>query len=81
MWRRYRLHTGSVDDCRPLVFNPKFPWWCSGYGDDYATIIAWLPEDEDLYMYWDDATGVEFTEHEKIEFSSRFVKPDYFVES
>lgn len=79
-WRRYRFYTKSVDDYRPLVFNPKYPWWCSGYAADesYATIVAYLPENEDLSKYWDDAFGVEYTEHETIEFSGRFPKPKYF---
>lgn len=88
-WRRYRFCTRSVDDYRPLKSNPKFPWWCSGYSlagtidnpeCESAVIIAYLPVTEDLKKYWDDAFGIEFTEHEKIEFSDRFPKPKYFVE-
>ena len=84
-WKRYRLKTYAVTDYRPLVFNEKYPFWCSGYGEnsngEYAVIIAYLPKDEDLLKYWDDAFEVEFTEEESISFSSRFQKPEYFVES
>lgn len=89
-WRRYRFYTKSTEDYRPLIFNPQYPWWCSGYSlggtidePEYssAVIIAYLPEDEDLTKYWDDASDVEFTEHEGIEFSDRFPKPDYFEET
>lgn len=79
-WRRYRFKTASIDDPRPLVFNPKFPWWESGFNLTHATIIAWLPLSEDLSVYWDDATDIEFTEHKEIEFSDRFPKPEYFQE-
>lgn len=90
-WRRYRFETKSVDDYRPLVFNPKYPWWCSGYGlggnatDGYpesqtAVIVAYLPPNEDLKKYWDDAFNIEFEEKAEIEFSGRFPKPSYFVE-
>lgn len=79
-WRRYRFKTRSVEDYRPLVFNPKFPWWCSGENEETAIIIAYLPETEDLLKYWDDAEDTEFTEEEKIEFSGRFPKPQYFEE-
>ena len=48
MWRRYRFKTKSIDDYRPLVFNPKYPWWCSGEGNDYVNIIAYLPAGEKL---------------------------------
>ena len=83
-WRRYRFKTGAIDDPRPLIFNPKYPWWISGYDGmmtEYAVIVAYLPADEDLLKYWDDADEVDFTEEEKIEFSSRFPKPDYFKET
>lgn len=80
-WIRYRFVTKSNDDYRPLIFNPAFPWWCSGFNDRTSTIIAWLPEGEDLRSYWDDADEVTQTEHDKIEFTSRFPKPEYFIES
>lgn len=81
MWKRYRFYTKAIKDYRPLIFNPKYPWWCSGFGDKHAVIVAYLPEHEDLYEYWDDAYNVEYSEHDKIEFSSRFPKPKYFVET
>lgn len=83
-WKRYRLKT-YADDNRPLIFNKKYPWWCSGYGEDsiggYSVIIIYLPKDEDLMKYWDDAFDIEFTEEDNIHFSSRFPKPKYFIES
>jgi len=82
MWKRYRFKTKSVEDYRPLHFNPSFPWWCTGYAGDmsYAIIVAYLPEKTNLLLFWDDAFDVEYTIEEKIEFSDRFPKPDYFVE-
>jgi hypothetical protein len=77
-WRRYRFYTKSIEDCRPLIFNPSYPWWCSGYGEDRAVIIAYLPKSEDLAKYWDDATDVEFTEEAKIIFTDRFRQPKYY---
>src|SRR5260221_9018312 len=42
-WRRYRFYTRSVDDVRPLVFNPHYPWWHSGDAGDgsFASIVAY----------------------------------------
>jgi len=77
-WRRYRLYTKSIDDYHPIIFNPKYPWWCSGFGEDYAVIVAYLPEDEELSKYWDDAYNIDFTEHDEIKFTDRFPKPDYY---
>ena len=80
-WNRFRFKTKSVEDYRPLIFNAKYPWWCSGYGEDCAIIIAYLPLDEDLYKYWDDAYDISSTEEDEITFTSRFPKPTYFIES
>jgi len=83
-WKRFRFYTKSVDEYRPLSFNPKFPWWCSGTGssgdDEYAVIVAYLPRDEPIYKYWNDAYEVDFTWEDEITFSDRFPKPDYFEE-
>lgn len=83
-WKRYRFKTYATDDYRPLVFNEKYPWWCSGYGEgesgNCAIIIAYLPDGEDLKKYWDDAFDIDFTEEEEIKFSSRFTKPEWFKE-
>lgn len=81
LWCRYRLKTYSVDDSRPLIFNPKYPCWESGFTDEYAVMIAYLPKGEDVFKYWDDAFDIEVTEHESIKFSDRFPKPDHFIES
>ncbi len=81
-WKRYRFHTKSVDDWRPLIYNPQYPCWCSGYAGDesYAVVIAFLPVDEDLYKYWDDAYNIEYTEEDQVTFSSRFPKPQSYKE-
>jgi hypothetical protein len=100
-WKRYRFYTKSVQDERPLIFDARYPWWCSGYSigndiitinqaskqnpfkrsNDYVVIIAYLPSEEDLFKYWDDAYNIDFTEETEIQFSDRFPKPDYFIES
>lgn len=82
-WIRYRFKTWSMPDMRPIIFNPAYPWWCSGYaGDDsYATIVAYLPAGEPLERYWDDAEIDFQDECDEITFTDRFAKPDYFVET
>ena len=92
MFIRYRFKTWSVDDPRPLR-DPapiKMPWWCSGigfgrhgarpYDDEYAVIVCYLPEDEELKKYWDDAFDVETEEVEKIKYTDRFPKPEWCEE-
>ena len=80
-WKRYRFYTYAINDHRPLIFNPKYPWWCSGYGEGYDVIIAYLPAGDDLLKYWDDAYEIDFEEKDEITFSDRFSKPDYFEDS
>ena len=76
---RYRFKTWSVDDPRPLIdLAPlKMPWWCSGYGESYAIIICYLPAEEDLKKYWDDAFDIEEDEREEIVYTDRFPKPEW----
>lgn len=79
-WKRYRFRTYVIDDYRPLEFNPCYPWWCTGSGDNFVTIVAYLPEGEGLYKYWDDAEDVDVEDRDKITFTDRFPKPGYFKE-
>lgn len=81
-YKRYRFYTKSVEDYRPLVFNPSYPWWCSGFAGDesYAVIVAYLPIAEDIYKYWDDAYNIDYEEYDEITFTDRFPKPDYYIE-
>ena len=79
--KSYRFKTNSVDDFRPLVdmSSINMPWWCTGESGDgkYATIVCYLPPEEDLMKYWDDAFDIESDEVEKIVYTSRFPKPDW----
>ena len=89
---RYRFKTWSADDPRPLIdLAPiKMPWWCTGIGfarhetkpddDEYAVIVCYLPKDEDLKKYWDDAFDIEAEEREEIIYTDRFPKPEWCKE-
>jgi len=79
-WIRYRFHSSSVDDPRPVVWPPKGPYWVSGEGDGYAILIAYLPEGIDLAAYWPEASDIEADEHAQITYSSRFPKPVWWKE-
>ena len=82
---RWRFKTTSVEDYRPIVFNPKYPWWCSGYGEDrergeYAVIIAYLPPDALIKDYWPEYFDAELLDTGIIKFSDRFPRPNWFIE-
>ena len=79
--KKYRFKTKSVEDYRPLVdmSSIHMPYWCSGTaGDDsYVIIICYLPDNENLYKYWDDAYDIDVTDVNDIKYSSRFPKPTW----
>lgn len=83
-WKRYRFKT-RAKDFRPIIFNPKYPWWNSGSGIDakgnFSMIVAYLPFNEDLHEYWDDAEDVDFSEENEIKFTQRFDKPSYYEQT
>lgn len=79
VWKRHRFTT-KAEDHRPIVFNPSYPWWRSGYdANGHATIVAFLPASEPLAKYWDDAFSHTSEECDGPSFTSRFPQPDYYV--
>ena len=74
-WTRYRFHSSSIDDPRPILWPPKGPYWVSGEGDNYAILIAYLPTGTDLLTYWPEATEIEGQERDSITFTERFPRP------
>jgi len=78
-WRRYRFHA-NLDDPRPILFPPPGPWWESGFSDDYAIVIAYLPPSIKLKKYWPEATKIDYSEEDKIEFTDRFPRPKWWKE-
>lgn len=82
-WIRYRFRTKSVGDPRPIIYNPRYPWWRSGEAGDgsYAIIVAYLPKSENLEDYWDDAWTIDELECDGPKFTERFPKPDDYKET
>ena len=77
----YRFKTKAVDDYRPLkdMAEIQTPWWCTGTAmdDSYAIIVCYLPDDEDLYDYWDDAYDIDTEDRPEIVYTDRFRKPEW----
>ena len=79
MWRRYRFESDELD-YRPVKWPPEGPYWCSGYGEDTAVIVAYMPSDSlsELTDYWPEATNVDYDDCDEITYSERFSKPDWW---
>lgn len=80
---RYRFCTRAIEDFRPLVdMKPiGMPWWCTGTGYGHVTIVCYLPENEPLKKYWDDAFDI-YEEHvDEIVYTDRFKKPEWLGRS
>jgi hypothetical protein len=69
----------NVDDYRPVNWPVKHPYWCSGYGDDYATVISYADDEAYIRENWPEAHDLESEEAEDYAFTSRFPKPEWFV--
>ena len=77
VWYRFKTKT---EDYRPLIDmkDIQMPWWCTGYASNGdAIIVCYLPKEEDLFKYWDDAYDIDFEEREEIVYTSRFKKPEW----
>ena len=73
---RFRI---SVADPRPIHWPIKHPYWITGYGDDYALLIAYADDEDEILSNWPEATEIDSEECDKYHFSSRFPKPEWFT--
>lgn len=87
-WVRYIFKIPSVKDFSPIHFDPRYPWWqvkvnmqLTMLPVKYILLMAYLPTDCSLTEYWADAFDVQMQFCESVEFSPRFPKPEYFIES
>jgi hypothetical protein len=70
----------NPDDYRSVIWPVKYPYWCSGYGDDYSIVVAFVENLKQLKKQWPEAEDIDFEEVEKVEFTERFAKPDWYKE-
>lgn len=78
-WLRCRFHANE-DDFRPVLWPPPGPYWCSGYGDGYSIIVAYVKTIDQIKEYWPEATNIDSSEEDEIVYSDRFQKPKWYNE-
>lgn len=79
LWCRFYVNIDEVKgDYRPVTWPIKYPYWCSGESDEDFILVAYVDSLDDLYKQWPEAKNVESEKTNKIEFTSRFSKPDWY---
>lgn len=66
------------NDYRPLRWPIQYPYWCTGENDSYFVLVAYIDSIEELNGLWPEASNIESEEVDKIFFSDRFPKPDWY---
>ncbi len=75
---RIRFKTNS-EDYRPINWPLKHPYWCSGYGEGYATLISYADDESYIMDNWPEAYDLDPSEETEYLFTSRFPKPKWFT--
>lgn len=68
----------NEEDYRPVKWPPPGPFWCSGYGEDHAMVIAYLENEDQLFEFWPEAKNEDITGPEEIVFTDRFAEPEWW---
>ena len=67
------------NDCRPVVWPIKQPYWRTGLRDGQSVVVAYVDSEEEIFRLWPDAENVSFDDcDELITFCERFPKPDWY---
>lgn len=75
---RVRFHVDE-EDYRPVKWPPPGPYWCSGGGDGYSIVVAYVETVKQLKQFWPEADHIDvMNENVPITFSDRFAKPDWW---
>lgn len=69
-----------IGDYRPLRWPIQYPYWCTGESAHYFVLVAYINSIEELKDLWPEASNIESEEVDKIFFSDRFPKPDWYKE-
>lgn len=79
-WLRVRFKS-DCDDFRPIYTPPEMPegpWWCTGYSENDAVLVAYVKDESTIYKQWPEAFDLDIEHVSGPEFSSRFPKPDWW---
>ena len=72
---RFKANPG---DGRPVAWPIKHPYWITGYGDDYSTIVAYADDEAEVLRLWPEAYDIDAEQAVDYLFTARFPKPIWF---
>lgn len=79
-WWRHRFRA-NLDDPRPVTFPPPGPWWRTGYGESYSTVVAYLPTNVAVVDYWPEASDIDSSPApDGPQFTGRFPRPAWWTD-
>lgn len=65
-------------DYRPLTWPIEHPYWCTGESDNDFILVAYANSVEEIKNLWPEASSIEVQEVEKVVFTDRFKRPDWY---
>lgn len=78
----FKINILEVDsDYRPVKWPIKYPYWCVGESNEDFFLVAYVDNLNQIKELWPEAFDIESTKVDKITFTSRFPKPEWFHES
>jgi hypothetical protein len=69
----------NPQDPRPVLFPPPHPYWVTGYGDNYAIVVAYAEDETQILKFWPEAVDLDSTQASEYIFTDRFQKPAWFT--
>lgn len=77
--KRIRFHA-NPDDPRSINWPVKHPYWVTGYGDSYATVVSYADDEQYIFDNWPEATELDVEDAEEYVFTGRFPRPEWMDE-
>lgn len=66
------------NDYRPVKWPIHYPYWCTGENSKDFILVAYADNAGEIKDLWPEAEDIESTEEEKINFTSRFPRPEWY---
>ena len=63
---------------KPVIWPIKYPYWLTGENDTDYIIVSYVDSQEDLYKQWPEAQIIDEEKTDKIIFTTRFPKPEWY---